>query len=156
MFDLFLSVLIAIPVTMIIWLGWRIPRLDHASLHSHNHTLTHSHTLLITCTCCYDQIKGTQDKDFSFSFPDSLFLAHFPCFFLSCSPSLLASPLSLSFLHSPLLSCFPLIPPAPSLVTLDGVQAFELLVAGQQAFDDDDRRMTEKQLRMAAGISRQG
>ena len=34
----------------------------------HTHTLTHSHTLLITCTCCYDQIKGTQDKDFSYSF----------------------------------------------------------------------------------------
>ena len=32
----------------------------------------HTHTLLITCTCCYDQIKGTQDKDFSYSFSDSL------------------------------------------------------------------------------------
>ena len=51
---------------------WRIPLLDHASLHSHNHTLTHSYTLLITCTCCYDQTKGTQDKDFSYSFSDSL------------------------------------------------------------------------------------
>ena len=30
------------------------------------------HTLLITCASCYDQIKGTQDKDFSYSFPDSL------------------------------------------------------------------------------------
>ena len=31
-------------------------------------TLTHS-----TCTCtCYDQIKGTQEKDFSYSFSDSL------------------------------------------------------------------------------------
>ena len=29
---------------------------------SQNHTLTHPHTLLITCTCCYDQIKGTQLK----------------------------------------------------------------------------------------------
>ena len=29
--------------------------------------------LLITCTCCYDQIKGTQDKDFSHSFFDSLY-----------------------------------------------------------------------------------
>ena len=29
------------------------------------------HTLLITCTCCYDQIKGTLDKDFSYSFSDS-------------------------------------------------------------------------------------
>ena len=37
-----------------------------------NLTLTHSHTLLITCTCCDDQIKGTQDKDFSYSFSDSL------------------------------------------------------------------------------------
>ena len=25
-----------------------------------------------TCTCCDDQIKGTQDKDFSYSFSDSL------------------------------------------------------------------------------------
>ena len=32
---------------------------------------THSHTLLITCTCCYDEIKGTQDQDFSCSFSDS-------------------------------------------------------------------------------------
>ena len=39
---------------------------------SHTHTLTHSHTLLITCTCCYDQLKGTQDKDFAYSFSDSL------------------------------------------------------------------------------------
>ena len=44
------------------------PLLDHASLHSHNHTLTHYGTLLITCTCCYDLTKGTQDKDFSYSF----------------------------------------------------------------------------------------
>ena len=44
----------------------------HASVHSHNHTLTHSHTILITCTCCYDLTKGPQDKDFSYSFSDSL------------------------------------------------------------------------------------
>ena len=39
-------------------------------------SLSHSvsHTLLITCTCCYDQIKGTQHKDFSYSFFDSLSL----------------------------------------------------------------------------------
>ena len=24
--------------------------------------------MLITCTCCYDLTKGTQDKDFSYSF----------------------------------------------------------------------------------------
>ena len=42
------------------------------SSYSHNHTLTHSHTLLITCTCCVDLTKGTQDKDFSYSFFDSL------------------------------------------------------------------------------------
>ena len=29
-------------------------------------------TCLITCTCCDDQIKGAQDKDFSDSFSDSL------------------------------------------------------------------------------------
>ena len=33
---------------------------------------SHSHTLPITCTCCYDEIKGTQDQDlFSSSFSDS-------------------------------------------------------------------------------------
>ena len=47
-------------------LGWA------SALQPHAHTLTHSHTLLITCTCCYDQIKRTQDKDFSCSFSDSL------------------------------------------------------------------------------------
>ena len=41
--------------------------------------------LLITCTCCYDQTKGTQDKDFSYSFSDSLSLyISLP----SCMPSL--------------------------------------------------------------------
>ena len=43
-----------------------------SALQPHTHTLTHSHTLLITCTCCYDLTKGTQDKDFSYSFFDSL------------------------------------------------------------------------------------
>ena len=38
-----------------------------------------SHTMLITCTCCDDQIKGTQDKDFSYSFSDSLYVL-FVCF----------------------------------------------------------------------------
>ena len=28
--------------------------------------------ILITCTCCYDESKGTQDQDFSCSFSDSL------------------------------------------------------------------------------------
>ena len=41
---------------------------------SHCLSLTHSHTLLISCTCCYDQIKGTQEKDFSYSLSDSLSL----------------------------------------------------------------------------------
>ena len=41
----------------------------YVSLHTHNHTLT---TLPITCTCCYNEIKGTQDKDFTLSFADSL------------------------------------------------------------------------------------
>ena len=35
-----------------------------------------------TCTCCYDQNKGTQDKDFSYSFSDSLSSC-----FLSCCAS---------------------------------------------------------------------
>ena len=38
-------------------------------------TITHSHTLSITCTWCHDEIKGTQDKDFSCSFSDSLSLS---------------------------------------------------------------------------------
>ena len=29
-------------------------------------------TVLVTCTCCYDLTKGTQDRDFSDSFFDSL------------------------------------------------------------------------------------
>ena len=33
---------------------------------------SHPYTLPITCTCCYDLSKGTQDKDFSYSFFDSL------------------------------------------------------------------------------------
>ena len=53
-------------------------------------TLPHSHTLLITCTCCYDLTKETQDKDFSYSFSDSL----------SATVSLLSF-----FLSSPLLHC---------------------------------------------------
>ena len=54
----------------ILSLSW--PLLDHASLHSHNHTLTHSRILLIACTCCYDLTKATQDKDISYSYSDSL------------------------------------------------------------------------------------
>ena len=49
-------------------LEYRTPLLDHVSVHPHNHTLPHSHTVLNTCTCCYDLTKGTQDKDFSYSF----------------------------------------------------------------------------------------
>ena len=29
--------------------------------------ISHSHTLLMTCTCCYDESKGTKDQDFSYS-----------------------------------------------------------------------------------------
>ena len=45
-------------------------RIEYRSLtmYLYTHTLTHSHTMLITCTCCYDLTKGTQDKDFSDSF----------------------------------------------------------------------------------------
>ena len=32
---------------------------------------SHPHTLPITCTCCYDEIKGTQAQDFSCSYSDS-------------------------------------------------------------------------------------
>ena len=38
------------------------------TMYLYTHTITHSHTMLITCTCCYDLTKGTQDKDFSYSF----------------------------------------------------------------------------------------
>ena len=79
-------------------LEWRIPLLDHASLHSHNHTLEsagmantaprlclftlpQSHTPTLPHTpyhlyLLFDQTKGTQDKDFSYSFSDSHSLSH--------------------------------------------------------------------------------
>ena len=41
------------------------PSLSHSPA-SHTHTITLSHTLLITCTCCYDEIKGTKDQGFSY------------------------------------------------------------------------------------------
>jgi hypothetical protein len=42
-------------------------------LDAFNLGLSLSHTLTITCTCCYDVIKGIQDKNlFSCSFSDSL------------------------------------------------------------------------------------
>ena len=56
-------------------------------------SLSHT-TLLITCTCCYDQIKGTQDKDFSYSFSDSL------CVPSDCMPSLCAFSLFVLSLYS--------------------------------------------------------
>ena len=67
---------------------------SHSAVYSYahplyTHTLTHSLTLLITCTCCYDQIKGTQDKDFSYSFSDSLSLCcHSLCCLSLCCLSL--------------------------------------------------------------------
>ena len=36
--SLVLSQTFAIPVTIVMWLGWRIPLLDHASSHSHHHS----------------------------------------------------------------------------------------------------------------------
>ena len=33
------------------------------------------YSLILSFHCCYDQIKGTQDKDFSYSFSDSLSLS---------------------------------------------------------------------------------
>ena len=43
--------------------------------------------MLITCTCCYDLTKGTQDKDFSYSFSIlSHYLALFSRLILSLSP----------------------------------------------------------------------
>ena len=56
-FDFFLSVLIAIPVTIIIWLGWRIQLLDHASLHIHNHTITHSLSLVLVVVMKSKELK---------------------------------------------------------------------------------------------------
>ena len=46
-----------------------LSRLCLCTLTPHNPTL---HTMLVTCTCCYDLTKGTQDKDFSYSLSDSL------------------------------------------------------------------------------------
>ena len=69
-------------------LEYRIPLLDHVSVHPHNHTL------LITCTCCVDLTKGTQDKVFSYSFSDSL--SHCALSFPLCSVSLCLTLLSVS------------------------------------------------------------
>ena len=76
-------------------------------------TITYSQSLLITCTCCYDQIKGTQDKDFSYSFSDSL--SHLlmcdqwnsrpQVVFLSCSSS---PRFSLSFMDLSVVCILPL------------------------------------------------
>jgi hypothetical protein len=44
---------------------------------------THSHTQLITCTCCYDEIRGTKDQDFSYSLSDSLYASAGLCVALS-------------------------------------------------------------------------
>ena len=40
--------------------GPQVP-LSTSACQLHTHTLTHPHTLTITCTGCYDEIKGTQD-----------------------------------------------------------------------------------------------
>ena len=45
-------------------------------LQPHTHTLTHS--LTITCTCCYDEIKGTQDLKI-YSHADSQILSVSSC-----------------------------------------------------------------------------
>ena len=45
------------PVTFIIWLGWRIQLLDHASLHTHNRTLITT----LHYACCYDEINRTRE-----------------------------------------------------------------------------------------------
>ena len=66
-FDLFLSVLIAIPVTIIIWLGWRIPLLDHASLHTHTHI--HSLSLVVV------MMKAKEFKTKIYSHAHSLILS---------------------------------------------------------------------------------
>ena len=79
---------------------------------SHSHTLTHSHTLLITFTCCYDEIKGSKDQDFSYSFSDSLSCTiHIMLLRAFCSClSLLPSPCSCCLLCTALY-CFPLAVP---------------------------------------------
>ena len=52
-----LSVLISIPVTITIWLGWRIQLLDHASLRTHNHTLTYPVSLALVVMMRSKEIK---------------------------------------------------------------------------------------------------
>ena len=48
----------------------------HSCYHSRA-LYSHPHTLPITCTCCYDEIKGTQDQEFSLilSLPVSPFVS---------------------------------------------------------------------------------
>ena len=50
-----------------------LPRYPSSTMPLDTLTITQSHTLLITCTCCYDESKGTKDQDFSYSFSDSLY-----------------------------------------------------------------------------------
>ena len=71
---------------------------NRCKLHSRPLTLSHSHTLAITCTCCYDEIKGTQDQElFACSFSDSvcvcvgLVLSLYVCIRISVSLPLIAS-----------------------------------------------------------------
>ena len=62
------------------------------TMYLNTHTITHSHTLLITCTCCYDLTKGIQDKDFSYSFFDSLYVCVCLCVYLSVVHSVIEWP----------------------------------------------------------------
>ena len=63
-------------------------------LYTHTITHSHNHTLLITCACFYDLTKGTQDKDFSYSFSDSLSVLLFHCSFTVLSHYFLLTALS--------------------------------------------------------------
>ena len=49
---------------------------ENLSMYASDPSYSHSHALAVTCTRCYDEIKGTQDQDiFLCSFSDSLTLS---------------------------------------------------------------------------------
>ena len=59
----------SLPDSLFLILSWNM---EYSSLtmylYTHTTAHSHSHTMLITCTSCDDLTKGTQDKDFSYSF----------------------------------------------------------------------------------------
>ena len=88
----------------------------------HTLTIAHSYTLTITCTCCHDEIEGTQDQDiFSCSFSDSSWLPPFDCTDCSAESVDLPACISSADVHT----IFMVV--VPSLPTQSPLSPFECL-----------------------------